>query len=156
MEETEVIGCKFCKIVSGEEIALKIFQDDISIAFLDQRPLFPGHLLLVPRAHADTITDLPEEIVGPLFLNVRFLARAVENAMEADGTFIGINNKVSQSIPHLHIHIVPRRRGDGLKGFFWPRQTYQNETAVKAVQRAIALAVSRLKMAEKGKMHPPV
>lgn len=144
--------CKFCKIVRGEEFSSKVFQDDISIGFLDQRPLFPGHILLIPQTHAETLTDLPEELVAPLFRNVRFLARAVESAMEAEGIFVGINNKVSQSVPHLHIHIVPRRRGDGLKGFFWPRQTYQNDTAVKAVQRTIALAVSRLKLAEKGKI----
>jgi histidine triad (HIT) family protein len=144
--------CKFCQIATGEVQTYKVYQNEKTIGFLDTRPLFPGHLLVIPRQHVETITDLPPQLIGPLFEAARFLAMAVEQAMEAEGTFIAVNNRVSQSVPHLHIHIVPRRRGDGLKGFFWPRQTYQNEAATKAVQITIAQVISRLKLAEKGRI----
>ena len=94
------------------------------MAFLDRRPLFPGHCLLVPKTHYETLTDLPQQLVTDLFTNAQVLARAVEKAMEAEGTFVAINNRISQSVPHLHVHVVPRRRNDGLRGFFWPRQGY--------------------------------
>jgi histidine triad (HIT) family protein len=113
--------CLFCRITSGELNARIVFEDAISIGFLDYRPLFPGHCLLVTRQHYRTLLDLPAEIVGPLFLNAQTLAASVVRAMDADGTFVAMNNVVSQSVPHFHIHIVPRRRGDGLRGFFWPR-----------------------------------
>jgi histidine triad (HIT) family protein len=111
---------------------------------LDHRPLFPGHCLLVPRQHHETLADLPQTLVAPLFSHVRLLARAVEEGVEAEGSFIAINNRVSQSVPHLHVHIVPRRRKDGLKGFFWPRHTYQDQDAIMAVQERIRTAVIRL------------
>ena len=109
------------------------------MAFLDRRPLFPGHCLLITKAHFRTLTDLPAEIVGPLFLNAQLLAKTVQEAMKAEGTFVAINNVVSQSVPHFHIHVVPRSKGDGLRGFFWPRSTYKTAEAMTAVQRALSL-----------------
>jgi len=119
--------CLFCKIVSRELEAKIIFEDDISMAFLDVRPLFPGHVLLVPKAHYHTLSDLPADLVGPFFLNAQMLAGKVQQAMKAEGSFVAINNVVSQSVGHLHVHIVPRRKGDGLRGFFWPRLRYKDE-----------------------------
>ncbi len=114
--------CTFCRIVSETAESAIVFEDDISLAFLDRRPVFPGHCLLVPKEHYETLDDLPGSLVGPLFANVQTLSRAVELGLNADGTFVAINNRISQSVPHLHVHVVPRRRGDGLRGFFWPRQ----------------------------------
>ena len=137
--------CTFCKIVRGELQAHNVFEDDTTIAFLDNKPLFPGHCLLVPKKHRQTLGDLPPNEVAPLFSNAQLLSSAVERAMKAEGTFIGINNRVSQSVPHLHVHIVPRRRGDGLKGFFWPRTRYETEGAATAVQDAIKTAIDELR-----------
>jgi histidine triad (HIT) family protein len=136
-------NCLFCRIVSGELSAVIVFEDKDSLAFLDHRPLFPGHTLLVPREHYETLTDLPAEHVGPLFQNAQTLARAVESAMEAEGTFVAMNNRVSQSVPHLHIHIVPRRRKDGLKGFFWPRTKYKTPEEMELVQQKIGAALKK-------------
>lgn len=133
--------CLFCGIISGEVSATVVFQDDISIAFLDHRPLFPGHCLLVPRNHFETLSDLPSELVGPFFENVQLLARAVEVALEAEGSFVAMNNRVSQSVPHLHVHIVPRRKKDGLKGFFWPRNKYGSDEEIVKAQKAIQAAI---------------
>ncbi len=116
--------CIFCGIVRGEIDAEIVFEDEATVAFLDIRPLFPGHVLLVPREHHVTIEDLPEEQVERFFLNGRRLAAAVREAMGAEGTFVAMNNVVSQSVPHLHLHVVPRVKGDGLRGFFWPRHKY--------------------------------
>ena len=118
--------CVFCDIVSGSVPAEIVWRDKDAIAFLDSRPLFPGHLLLIPTEHIGTLADLPAAQVGPLFQTVQKLGNAVERALGAEGTFVGINNRVSQSVPHLHVHIVPRRKGDGLKGFFWPRRGYDS------------------------------
>jgi histidine triad (HIT) family protein len=120
-------GCAFCGIVAGEVEAALVFEDGHAVAFLDRRPLFPGHVLLVPRAHHETLADLPDALIEPLFRDVRLLARAVESAMGAEGSFVAINNRVSQSVPHLHVHVVPRNRKDGLRGFFWPRSRYSSE-----------------------------
>lgn len=114
--------CLFCGIATHEIEAKIVFEDAISVAFLDIRPLFAGHCLLIPKAHYATLPDLPADLVGPLFLNAQHLTRAVESAMNAEGSFVAMNNVVSQSVPHFHIHIVPRTKGDGLRGFFWPRQ----------------------------------
>jgi histidine triad (HIT) family protein len=119
--------CLFCGIASRTIEAKIIFEDEISIAFLDIRPLFAGHCLLIPKAHYATLTDLPADLVGPLFLNAQHLTKAVETAMKAEGSFVAMNNIVSQSVPHFHIHIVPRTKGDGLRGFFWPRQKLEDE-----------------------------
>ncbi len=116
--------CVFCEIVRGETTAHVVFEDEISLAFLDVRPVFEGHTLVVPRDHHETLADLPTELIEPLFTNVRMLSRAVVEAMGATGSFVAMNNKVSQSVPHLHVHVVPRTKGDGLRGFFWPRQKY--------------------------------
>ncbi|MEX2229570.1 MAG: HIT family protein [Dehalococcoidia bacterium] len=133
--------CRFCRIAAGDEPAPIVLADDVAVVFLDRRPLFPGHCLLVPREHAETLGDLPAESVGPLFERVQVLARAVERAIEAEGTFVAINNRVSQSVPHLHVHVVPRRRGDGLRGFFWPRTTYRDDAHAESVRAAIAAAL---------------
>ena len=124
--------------------AASVFEDSVSMAFLDHRPLFPGHCLLVPRRHFETLSELPPKLVEPFFSNVQLLARAVEVALDADGTFVAMNNKVSQSVPHLHVHVVPRRRKDGLKGFFWPRNKYESEEEKRRVQQAIRLSITTL------------
>src|SRR5215218_6573794 len=127
-------NCLFCRIVSGEVSAVVVYEDENTLAFLDHRPLFPGHTLLVPREHFETLGDLPASRVGPLFTNAQLLSRAIEAALEAEGTFVAMNNRVSQSVPHLHVHIVPRRRKDGLKGFFWPRTKYKTKDEMELVQ----------------------
>jgi histidine triad (HIT) family protein len=136
--------CAFCQIASGAAPAFIVFEDAISTAFLDDRPLFPGHCLLVPKRHIPTLADLPAELVGPFFLNAQRLAKAVELATNAEGSFVAINNRVSQSVPHLHVHVVPRRKKDGLKGFFWPRNPYENEDQLKEAQQAIQQALSEV------------
>jgi len=135
-------SCLFCKIASGELAARLVFEDDTSLAFLDHRPVFPGHCLLIPKDHYETLTDLPANLVDPFFKSAQALSGAVESAMEAQGTFVAMNNRVSQSVPHLHVHIVPRRRKDGLKGFFWPRYPYKSDGEADLVQSAIRNAIS--------------
>jgi histidine triad (HIT) family protein len=135
-------NCKFCDIVSGKLPARLVLEDGVAVAFLDVRPLFPGHCLLVPRMHFETLSDIPEDLLGPLFAATRRLARAVEKGMQADGSFVAINNRVSQSVPHLHIHVVPRRQKDGLRGFFWPRQKYESDEVMAGVQDAIREALA--------------
>jgi histidine triad (HIT) family protein len=130
--------CRFCEIVSGNAEARIVFEDSLSVAFLDEKPLFEGHCLLIPRVHYQTLLDLPRDLVGPLFLNAQHLAAAVENAMKAEGTFVAINNIVSQSVPHFHIHVVPRRKGDGLRGFFWPRRRYRSQEELLAAQKVLS------------------
>lgn len=137
-------ACAFCRIVGGGEEHNTVFEDAVSVAFLDRRPLFPGHVLLTPRAHIETLVDLPAELVGPFFKNAQLIARAVEQATDADGYFIGINNRVSQSVPHLHIHIVPRRYRDGLKGFFWPRNPYRDEAHAREIRDRIREAIRQM------------
>jgi histidine triad (HIT) family protein len=139
------MNCLFCGIVNGEVSASIVFEDDISTAFLDHRPLFPGHCLLVPKKHFETLTDLPGELIGPFFKNVQLLVRGVEIALEAEGSFVAMNNRVSQSVPHLHVHVVPRRRKDGLKGFFWPRNKYVDQREMLGVQKLIQTAIARIK-----------
>jgi histidine triad (HIT) family protein len=136
--------CRFCAIIRGELPACLVFEDDSSVAFLDRRPLFPGHLLLVPREHHETLGELPVRLIAPLFTAARLLARAVEAALGAEGSFVAMNNRVSQSVPHLHVHIVPRRRHDGLKGFFWPRSSYLDEADISRVGGLIRSAAARL------------
>ncbi|HUQ63735.1 MAG TPA: HIT family protein [Acidimicrobiales bacterium] len=131
--------CLFCRIVAGDLPAHVVLDNDIAIAFLDYRPVFPGHCLLVPRAHYETLADLPPDLVGQFFFEVQQLAGAVERAMEAHGTFVALNNKVSQSVAHLHVHVVPRRRKDGLRGFFWPRQKYASDGEAAEIATRIRL-----------------
>lgn len=137
--------CLFCEIARGETPAAMALTDDACVAFLDHRPLFPGHCLLIPRAHHETLGDLPPELLKPLFANAQLLARALESVLDAEGTFVAMNNRVSQSVAHLHVHVVPRRRKDGLRGFFWPRTRYDDETHMAATAASIAAEVERLR-----------
>jgi len=134
-------GCLFCSIVRNEIPAHIVLEDELSLAFLDHRPLFHGHTLLVPKVHFETLTDLPTELVAPLFERAQRLAGAVEKALQATGTFVAMNNRVSQSVPHLHIHIVPRRPKDGLKGFFWPRKKYADDAEMASTAAQIRSAL---------------
>jgi len=135
-------ACAFCSIVAGETSAFVVLDDDVSMGFLDTRPLFPGHVLLVPRDHHETLTDLPPDLVEPLFARAQRMAGAVQSAMGAKGTFVALNNSVSQSVPHLHVHIVPRTKGDGLKGFFWPRTKYRDDAHATEVAARIRAALA--------------
>lgn len=132
----------FCEIVAGEADAHVVFEDDVSLAFLDVRPVFEGHTLLVPREHHETLPDLPHALIEPLFANAQMLSRAVVDAMDATGSFVAMNNKVSQSVPHLHVHVVPRRPKDGLRGFFWPRRKYGGPEEMTNVAESIRSAVA--------------
>ena len=138
-------SCLFCRIVSGELPATIVYEDDNSVAFLDHRPLFHGHTLLVPREHVETLGELSSKIVGPYFEVAQLLSRVVEAAMDAEGTFVAMNNRVSQSVPHLHVHVVPRRKKDGLKGFFWPRTKYKNDEELEEVKKKITTAIKKIK-----------
>ena len=137
-------SCAFCKIVRNED-GFRVFEDEDTIAFLDHRPLFPGHCLLIPRSHFETIQDLPDSLLAPLFANVRMLSTAVDLGMHAEGTLIAANNRVSQSVPHFHVHIVPRNKGDGLKGFFWPRRKYKSSEEIDGVLCALRAAIARVR-----------
>jgi histidine triad (HIT) family protein len=131
----------FCSIVAGDAPAHVVLDDDLVVAFLDVRPLFPGHVLAVPRQHVETLADLPVPAVGPYFERVQRLSVAVRDATGAQGSFVALNNKVSQSVPHLHTHVVPRTKGDGLKGFFWPRTRYESDDHAAKVAADIAAAL---------------
>lgn len=122
-----VAACTFCEIVAGERPAHVVLDDEAAVAFLDVRPLFPGHTLLVPRQHVETLADLPADQLEPLFARAQRLSRAMEEVLGAAGSFVAMNNRVSQSVPHLHVHVVPRNRKDGLRGFFWPRTGYDHD-----------------------------
>ncbi|TQL69657.1 histidine triad (HIT) family protein [Nocardioides albertanoniae] len=118
------VSCVFCQVIAGELEAEVVLSDDDFVAFLDHRPVQKGHILMVPRQHLETLLDLPPELHERFVANSQRLAAAVVDGLDAQGSFVAINNVVSQSVPHLHLHVVPRRRGDGLKGFFWPRHKY--------------------------------
>ena len=122
-------GCTFCDVVAGRRPAHVVLADDVVMAFLDHSPLFAGHTLVVPRMHVDDLSDLDPDAVGPFFDRVRRIASALPGALGAQGTFVAMNNVVSQSVPHLHVHVVPRTKGDGLRGFFWPRRRYADGEA---------------------------
>ena len=119
--------CVFCDIIAGTHPADVVFSDDITMGFLDARPVFKGHVLVVPLTHYVTLADLPDDLVGPLFTRVQRLSGAVRPALGAQGSLVAVNNVVSQSVPHLHVHVVPRTKGDGLRGFFWPRHKYESD-----------------------------
>jgi histidine triad (HIT) family protein len=136
-------GCEFCQLIRRMPEGVWVMQAETCVAFLDHRPLFLGHTLVVPREHHETLLDLPPKLVGPLFAEVRRVARAVQEAMQAEGTFVAVNNHVSQSVPHLHVHVVPRRPKDGLRGFFWPRRSYRDESEQGEVQTKIREALAR-------------
>lgn len=133
--------CLFCRIVAGIESAHLVFQDDTLIAFLDIRPLFAGHTLVVPRAHYETLADLPEHLIQPVFELAQRISAVIPDVLGAEGSFVAVNNKVSQSVPHLHVHVVPRTKGDGLRGFFWPRTKYSSDTDAAAVALRLRTAL---------------
>jgi histidine triad (HIT) family protein len=137
-----VTDCLFCGIVAGTVPAQIVLDDDVAVAFLDARPVFKGHVLVVPRQHYETLPDLPPDLVGPLFTRVRRLSAAVLTALGAQGSFVGLNNTVSQSVPHLHVHVVPRTRGDGLRGFFWPRGKYAADDEAADYARRLREAIA--------------
>lgn len=120
-------ACTFCRIVAGDAPAHVVLDDEVAVGFLDIRPLFPGHVLLVPRDHVEVLPDLPAAVVGPLFERAQRIAAAMVDVLGAQGSFVALNNTVSQSVPHLHVHVVPRTKGDGLRGFFWPRTAYDSD-----------------------------
>jgi histidine triad (HIT) family protein len=134
-----VTECLFCAIAQGSVPSFDVFRDDSFVAFLDIRPVFKGHVLVVPREHVVTLASLSS--VGPYFSLVQRLSVAVESALGAGGTFVAINNKVSQSVPHLHTHVVPRTKGDGLRGFFWPRTKYSSDDEAATYAGKIAAAL---------------
>jgi len=129
----------FCEIVAGERPAHVVSSDEVAVSFLDTRPVFKGHVLVVPRVHVETLAELDD--VGPFFARVQAMARAVEEGLEAGGTFVAINNRVSQSVAHLHVHVVPRNKKDGLRGFFWPRTTYESAEEARTYAETIAKAL---------------
>jgi histidine triad (HIT) family protein len=135
----------FCRIVRGEAKSFRVLEDASTLAFLDTRPLFPGHCLVIPREHHATLPDLPAELIGQLFASAQLVCRAVERGLGADGTFVAVNNRVSQSVAHVHVHVVPRRHRDGLRGFFWPRGKYGDDSEAEAVQAALRGAVDALR-----------
>jgi histidine triad (HIT) family protein len=136
------MACIFCEIVAGSKEAHRVLETEEAVAFLDARPLFKGHTLVVPRVHVETLADLPPAQLEPLFRQVQRLTVALEKGLGADGTFVANNNKVSQSVPHLHIHVIPRRKGDGLKGFFWPRTPYTDDAEARATAEKIRAALA--------------
>ena len=135
-------ACRFCAIVAGEVSAALVHEDDEVLAFLDTHPLFPGHTLVVPRVHAETLGDLPAKLVEPVFRVVGAVSAALQAALGAEGAFIAVNERVSQSVPHLHVHVVPRRKGDGLRGFFWPRTRYDPEERAEEVAAKLRAATA--------------
>jgi histidine triad (HIT) family protein len=136
-----VTACPFCTLIAEPAVAHVVLDEPAAFAFLDRRPVFPGHVLIIPRVHVETLADLPADAVGPLFRCVQRVAHAVEEGLDAAGTFVAINNKVSQSVPHLHVHVVPRRPKDGLKGFFWPRTKYGSEEEAESTAVRIRASV---------------
>lgn len=139
--KTDENACRFCAISRNETPYYAVFRDAISVAFLDRSPLFYGHVLVIPVRHFETLTDLPDELLSELFKRVRIITAGVKRAMSADGTFVAMNNTVSQSVPHFHVHVVPRKFGDGLKGFFWPRRKYSSEAEAVRIQVLIRDAI---------------
>ena len=136
------MSCVFCDIAAGKIEAEIVWRSDHALAFLDNRPLFPGHVLLIPASHIVTLGDLPAEQIQPFFSAAQGLERAVTAALKAEGSFVAMNNRVSQSVPHLHLHVVPRRKGDGLKGFFWPRRNYESDKHLRETGELIRRALA--------------
>ena len=141
--------CVFCDIVRGDRPAHTVWSDDATLAFLDVRPLFPGHTLLIPKAHIATLTDLPDDLLPAYFATARLLSRAMEQVLGAEGSFVALNNKVSQSVAHLHVHVVPRRRKDGLRGFFWPRTKYASDEAMSEVATRLRVGIAEMNSEER-------
>ena len=128
----------FCGIVADDVPAFRVVDEPDGVAFLDTRPVFKGHVLVVPRPHVGQLTELPEDLLPGYFGLVRRIAAAVPGALGAQGTFVAMNNVVSQSVPHLHTHVVPRTKGDGLRGFFWPRHKYASDEEATGYAKRIA------------------
>ncbi len=135
-------GCLFCEVVGGRAPAAMVLEEEHVVAFLDIRPVFKGHVLLVPRRHVQTLPDLPAELREPLLEATQRLSAAVVTALGAQGSFVAMNNVVSQSVPHLHVHVVPRTKGDGLRGFFWPRTKYADDQEMADYARRLAEGIS--------------
>jgi histidine triad (HIT) family protein len=135
------VGCLFCRIIDGAEPAFVVVDEPFVLGFLDTRPLFKGHVLLVPRIHVDTLPDLPRELLPALMGAVQRTATAVVQGLGAQGSFVAANNIVSQSVPHLHWHVVPRTKGDGLRGFFWPRTRYSSDEEARGYAARVAAAL---------------
>jgi histidine triad (HIT) family protein len=138
-------SCLFCRMIAGTFPTPVVYRSEIALAFLDHRPIFPGHCLVVPIEHVHTLSDLPSRLVGPFFSEVQLVNRAVQTAMGSQGTLVAMNNNVSQSVPHLHAHVVPRDRKDGFRGFFWPRSRYENEDEMERVRARIAHAAENIR-----------
>ena len=138
-----VAGCVFCDIAAGVIPACTVFADESTVAFLDAKPVFKGHVLVVPRQHYVTLADLPPALIEPFFTVVRHISARLPAALGAQGTFVAMNNVVSQSVPHLHAHVIPRTRGDGLRGFFWPRLRYESDTEAADYAQLIKAALEQ-------------
>jgi histidine triad (HIT) family protein len=136
-------SCVFCEIVTGERAAHEVWRDEEMVAFLDHSPLFEGHVLVVPAEHHETLADLPPQRLEHYFATVQRISARLPHAMDARGTLVVMNNAVSQSVPHLHTHVVPRTRGDGLRGFFWPRTRYESDASAASVAARIRTSVSQ-------------
>lgn len=136
--------CVFCEIINGDRTASIVYKDDVCHAFLDYRPVYKGHVLLVPNRHVETVMDLPDSLIGPFFERVKLISQAVEIAIETDGIFNAINNRMSQSVPHIHVHIIPRRHKDNMRHFLWPRMKYENDEETKHYRTKIAETAQKL------------
>ncbi len=134
-------NCKFCAIEAGTAPAHVVAEGEATLAFLDHRPVFPGHTLLIPRRHIETLPELPDELLAPLFADARRITAALEGGFGAHGTFVAMNNRISQSVPHVHVHLVPRHRKDGLRGFFWPRTRYADDAEAADVAARVRAAI---------------
>jgi histidine triad (HIT) family protein len=139
------MDCLFCRIANGTLPAQVVFEDEHTMAFLDHIPVFHGHTLVIPKRHVDTMLDLPPELTPPLMATTKLIGQAVEQGLGAEGSFVCVNVKVSQTVPHLHVHVMPRSKGDGMKGFFWPRRPYPSEEAREQTRSALAGAVQKIR-----------
>src|SRR3954471_2409340 len=140
-------ACVFCEIARGAAGAEVVLEDETAVAFLDHRPLLPGHCLLIPRIHVETLPELPEDLLAPYFRNVQILSRAVERGLGAEGWFVAVNTKISQSVPHLHVHVVPRWKDDGLFSpkLVWKRVPYKDDESRRMVGKKIRQAVAEVR-----------
>ncbi len=140
-------ACVFCEIARGAAGAEIVLEDETAVAFLDHRPLLPGHCLLIPKVHVETLPDLPEDLLAPYFRDVQILGRAVEKGLGAEGSFVAVNTKISQSVPHLHVHVVPRWKGDGLFSpkLVWKRSPYKDDAARRTVGEKLRQAVEEIR-----------
>jgi histidine triad (HIT) family protein len=144
IKDDDIKECAFCNLIAGKYNADKVFEDAVAFAFLDRSPVFKGHTLFVPKKHYGNLYELGDDIIERFFSDLKLVAKGVEQGTDADGTLIIENNSVSQSVPHLHFHIVPRTYGDGLWGFLWPRRKYKNEDEAKAIARSINNEIERI------------